>query len=815
MPACTPDPSACPPDPFGGVADAAKTVFVDAAATATPTGQRAAPFPTVAQAVAALPAGGTVVVGAGQYATAVVTAVPIDLRGRCAALTHVWATPDGPAWRIKGSAASGSAVRGITFSGSHIGLYVDASATAQVSGVFFDHCRQYGMVVAKGGQVAASDIVIADTLPNPQDHAGRAIWLSAGGQLHLTRARLHHNRDVALVAEGAGTVLDAAALVIDATQPQATDGLTGRGMDVSAGAVATLDNVALLGNHETALRATDPGTMVTATRIVAAGTQAALGNGLAGVGVHARSGATVTVDGAVLVGNRMAGVTAVGAGTQVTVHNALIDANGGGAAVGEAGLGVAGYSGAMIQITGSRAHGNSGFGVVANGPGTVLQLGRVVVDGTLAPGPANGFGPGIAVQAGAHVQLAGVRLSANRGNGLAVAESGSSATIAGLVVDVTLPDAATAKPGVGVAVSEGAQLTGTDLRCSGNLGIGVGATSAGTLVQVKRALIDGTRSEGVAGVTGFGVDVILGATVRLSDSRCTDNRGYGVLVSGAGSAADLRGFVVDDTAPRPQVGVRGIGLAVINGGRLWLGGGQVRHNVGSGVAVLGPGSAAQIWDTTIADTVPVAGPLRLGRGLSVENGASLTGWGLAVRANTDSAMTVLAGTATLVGCSLTDSVPNADGSAGSAVFAGKDAVLTLLQCQARHNHMAAVVANQAVLNIGGCVLAQTNPAAALQNTGIGPPFADGLIVQTGTLTTVTDTLLVGNPRAGVLLDNSQAQLSGVLATQCGFGVALQHGGKYQASRTVFSGNSIQNIASDQGLAVPGAPQLAGTDPETD
>jgi len=92
-----------------------------------------------------------------------------------------------------------------------------------------------------GTRVALKDVLIDGTEASPGNKgAGFGIQVAGGGYVHLRRARLSGNRTIGIAVVGAGSHLDAAALLVDATRYRLSDHMGGYGMMVQEGGHAQL-----------------------------------------------------------------------------------------------------------------------------------------------------------------------------------------------------------------------------------------------------------------------------------------------------------------------------------------------------------------------------------------------------------------------------------------------------------------------------------------------------------------------------------------------------------------------------------------------
>jgi len=127
------------------------------------------------------------------------------------------------------------------------------------------------------------------------------------------------------------------------------------------------------------------------------------------------------------------------------------------------------------------------------------------------------------------------------------------------------------------------------------------------------------------------------------------------------------------------------------------------------------------------------------------------------------------------------------------------------------NRAAALIMDGSEGTIDGSVVSQTSAAKFASGTGrVGDlPFemADGILVRHDASATIRRNILIHQPRAGALVQNSPKSIIGQsVAAHCGFGLALLETDGLKLRQNLLYDND-QNIASDA-LQVPPAPDLA-------
>jgi len=157
-----------------------------------------------------------------------------------------------------------------------------------------------------------------------------------------------------------------------------------------------------------------------------------------------------------------------------------------------------------------------------------------------------------------------------------------------------------------------------EIRDSGPLGLLVYRSS--TAVTLQDVIIAGTRPDAV-GDWGYAINVYEGARLTADGLLIEDNVQVGVMENGAGTVVQLRDAVVRYTATAPN-GSYGWGLAVFNGAELSCDGCTVEGNASMAVLAADEGSANTLRDCVVSDTLP-DGNDQDGYGVAGRTGATI------------------------------------------------------------------------------------------------------------------------------------------------------------------------------------------------
>jgi hypothetical protein len=227
----------CGDGTWGDIVTDNNTQFVDANFTGmTSDGTQLLPWVDIPRALAAAAAGATIAVAEGRYSDALVINKPVTIWGRCPSLVEITA-PNGIGVSV---AEPGTVIRAISITSSTNGLSVLQASDLLIDSVWIrstgavalavqdtsgpsvvmvidsliEGARDLGVIVA-GSTLTMDRSVVRDTEPRPSDGAfGGAIEVLPGfdsgapAQLHLRRAVLERNHDVALAVNSAQATIE-------------------------------------------------------------------------------------------------------------------------------------------------------------------------------------------------------------------------------------------------------------------------------------------------------------------------------------------------------------------------------------------------------------------------------------------------------------------------------------------------------------------------------------------------------------------------------------------------------------------------------
>jgi hypothetical protein len=364
-----------------------RRLYVRAGATGG-VGSAAAPFGTIAQAVAAATGDTLVLLGAGTYDETVRLSGGVFLWGACPERTTLVTSEPregtGIVNFIEGHAGLGNVRLGPSPRPGMIAA--GPGVVAEVVGVAVTGAESAGVFVTQEAELHAFNLLVADTRSRPSDGwIGRGIDVTESGYLTIEHGVLRANQDTGLSVLDNGTRVELTDVVIRDTIGRESDGWFGRGLVAEGASSVSGTEVVLLNNRDTAL-AVARDAIVALDQLIARGTES---------GADGLTGRGIAVQGATFRGNRV-----------------LIDAS--------RDTGLIGLSPSQIEVS------------------------HLVIRDTIGRSLDNAFGRGMIATAGANIEADHVLIQRSREVGVTV-DDGSTATLRDVVVEDSL--AADCAPG--------------------------------------------------------------------------------------------------------------------------------------------------------------------------------------------------------------------------------------------------------------------------------------------------------------------------------------------------------------------------------
>ncbi len=445
------------------------------------------------------------------------------------------------------------------------------------------------------------------------------------------------------------------------------------------------------------------------------------GDGEIGVWVES---ADVTLERVAIAGARPLGLLAYRASTEVLLRDVTIagtrpDGNG------DWGYAINVYEGAHLVAEDVVLEGNTGVAVLENGAATEVELRDAVVRDT-ATAPDGRFGWGLAVYNGAAMSCERCTVEGNAAAATMTGDEGSTLTLVDTVIADTVFDGH-GEGGFGIAARDGAAVAATGCTLQRSHGNGVYLDGLGTVVQLTDSdILDTLGDEG--GYFGQGVAVRQGGRFEMSGGEIAGSVIHGVYARDPDVVVVLDGVTVRDTQPDP-FGEYGLGLA-IHEGEASVTDCVFERNHGVGLLAF-EGALLDVEGTAVRDTLapPEWG---YGRGIEAQLGATVLARGCVLEGNTEIGLLAYEGAhAVIEEVEILDTRPReATGDFGVGLAVESGASLEATSCRIEGSTDVAVFLHEpgtsAVLT--DTVVRGTQPTAAGEY-GRGIEVQDGATLQ--------------------------------------------------------------------------------------
>lgn len=432
------------------------------------------------------------------------------------------------------------------------GLTVQEGSAVEASRLIVENNREMGIYISGAGtQVVLADVAVRGTRPAALDGTfGRGVSVQEGAQLRMERALIEANHYAGVTGSNPGTSLVLEDLVVRDTESQLSEGYYGRGIGIVDGASAEVRRVLVEGNREIGVSISGTDTMLTLEDASLRDTRPELSTDFLGMGVGVETGGTAHVNRAVAIGNRTAAYHAQGSGSALVLTDVVALRTHEQASDGMAGVGISSRDGASVTVTRARVADCRAAAAAAAGSGSALSLSEVVLRDTRHQVSDGESGLGLLIQEGATAEASHVVMEANLLGGAMVEGAGSRGTLTDVVVRDTRPAYGSGEFGRGLAVQRGATVELTRGLIESSRVNGAFVHGPGTSLTARDAVIRDTWPQESDGFAARGLSVITSASADVQRARIEQSRGMGVLAFGDGAVATLRDVSIVDTSPR-------------------------------------------------------------------------------------------------------------------------------------------------------------------------------------------------------------------------------------------------------------------------
>ena len=433
-----------------------------------------------------------------------------------------------------------------------MGVWVQYGATATLARVLLERNRYNAIGVdGEGTDLQLEDVAVLDTRTDYDDEfLGRAALVERGANMGCRRCLFEESRAVGITVIDAGTRLTLEDSVVSYTYSSGLDGLAGMGLWALTGSSVTLDRVLFEENRQLALAFGDPETVADISDLTVRTTRGEYGTGLDGTGLLAIDGCQVTLDRGLFEGNRSSAIDVRGSGTLAQISDVTARMTHGQQLDRKFGWGLHVAGGARVELIRGLLDRNSDAGMVVYQPGTVVLLEDLTVRDTLSSQHDRSGGGGLYALEGSSVTCTRCRFEGNRHVAVYGQDDGTSLTLEDLTVLDTHSQFSDGMAGYGLAAALGATATLTRGRIEGSHSTGVGASWPGARLVLQDVTVAGTRSREADLYMGRGLEVNLGASAEVTDARFEQNRDVSILAYSPDTQLALTRVVISDTLER-------------------------------------------------------------------------------------------------------------------------------------------------------------------------------------------------------------------------------------------------------------------------
>lgn len=558
--------------------------------------------PTIALA-AAVP-GDIVALGAGTYTGFFEVPEGVALLGSCARDVELVGVEGADA--VVRAAATSVLIGELTATGPAPGFVV-RGGDAMLRGLHADRSRRVGFLIGEGATVVGSDLRANPVLDETFDE-GCGLDVSNGAVATLRRVSVEdaHGIGVFLYREGFADIED---LVVLDTSPDSL-GELGRGISVQASGRASMRRVYLAGNSDTSVSLFGSELHLTDAYI-----HDTLGgpDGI-GIGISAEDGALFVGERVVVRGSVDSAVVSV-TESKVKLTDGFVLDTARAADVNEfTGVPILAFEGGEVEL--ERVAVLRGFDLgLATYDGVIIAR-DTVVSGIQAL-EADPSARGAYVDRGRLV-LERVHIVAVENLGIHVAV-GAQAEFTDLLVADTRPAADSFGRGLDVG---GGHATLERVTLRGNSQVGLVMALDASTIEATDVLIEGTLPQEPEGEFGRGME-LLGGMLTARRVAMVGNRDMAIAVTGEATTVSFEDLLVTGTLPDKATGHVGRGLYLAEASEVTVSRAEFIDNYDVSVMAVDADSVLTARDLTIRETRSELASGRFGRGLSVQDGATV------------------------------------------------------------------------------------------------------------------------------------------------------------------------------------------------
>jgi hypothetical protein len=443
-----------------------------------------------------------VVLAQGTYHESAGVTIPagVTVLGACASGTRIVASTT-VAYRSGVVQVSGTdaVLRNVTVTGPSPGVWVASAATVELENVWIESVVNYGISIL--GDATGRNVVVRDVRADsrPGTTGGYGLRVSQGGQAAVDHVVVAGARRFGVVA-ASGSTLDLRDAAVLGTQFSASEPEQfGVGIAVLSGSTLRAERVVVEDSRWSGIEADDPGTEVTLSDVVVRDTKAASGH------AALARGALAAIQGAVVRGERIyladatRGVQVGFNGATMALSDVVVDDARGVDAGGLYAAGAWVIEGGSLTVSRGAFVGSADRGVVSENPGSTVSLDDVTISdvrGYFEPGRGIDQGTGLCVNAmeGSRMTLRRAILERCTAVAVGATHAGTRIELEDATVRETQSDPISHFLGRSVLANGGAEIVGDRVVIEGSRELGVAAFTAGTRLALSNVTVASTAA---------------------------------------------------------------------------------------------------------------------------------------------------------------------------------------------------------------------------------------------------------------------------------------------------------------------------------
>lgn len=552
--------TACPADGWpslAGAASATLTVYVRSGAVGGD-GSRTSPFGKIAQALAAVPIGGTIALAVGTYVEGFYPTKDVTFVGACAAQTvlrgpaQAWTTVVVPPDRT-------IAYRDLTIQGPGRGVVVQQGATGTFESVVVEATADVG-VECYGGTLTLDRSIVRGTAPLAGGTAGTGVVVQNSGTAVVRRSLVRANAATGVRVHQSSLTLEDVTIADESTS--STRNNPGAALFAATGAHVTCRRVVIDRPAGWGAYLQGAETVVTVEEAIVSAPRGSSDQSH-GLGIEVADGAALVARRLVVRDAHELGIVGTRGG-KLTLRDTLVSGVSSRTEDDELGYGLYLYDGAAATASGFRVEKASRVGIGVTGDKSLIDLTDTHVVDT-QPSPRRKVqGRGFALSAKAAGTFARVWSQKNRDFGVIV-EGEARLTATDLRIEDTGENLDLGTYGRGLSVQQGSTLTVTRAAILRATEVGL-AISSKSKVYLNDLTVAETRFTPNARTWGMGIFVSEGATAQLTRAVVAKAFGAGILVALGEADVDATDVVVSGITSFQKTGEFGAGIVAAVGG---------------------------------------------------------------------------------------------------------------------------------------------------------------------------------------------------------------------------------------------------------